>query len=115
MDEQTYPVFKITFLPFSGNSLSTFKQQLNQRISLFARDQNLDKYVENTEPSSSMENLLTELEKTEKRIVILIDEYDCQMTANINNKELYDSYKTVIHDFYGAIKDKKAVKFMFVT
>ena len=99
MDEQTYPVFKITFLPFSGNSLSTFNQLLNQRISLFARDRNLDKYVENTEPSSSMEKLLTELEYTGKRIVILIDEYDCQMTANINNKELYDSYKTVIHDF----------------
>ena len=114
-DEPTYPVFKLTFLPFSGTSLDTFKQQLNQKISLFARDFNLSGYVENTEPSSSIENLLTELEKVRKRIVILIDEYDCQMTANINNKELYESYKTVIHDFYGAIKDKNAIKFMFVT
>ena len=31
---------------------------------------------------------------------ILIDEYDCQMTANINNETLYKQFQEKIKSFY---------------
>ncbi len=49
------------------------------------------------------------------QIVLLIDEYDRQLTANINKPELYEKFRICIRDFYGAIKGKKQIKFMAVT
>ena len=48
-------------------------------------------------------------------IVILIDEYDCQLTANINDKEVYDSFQEFLREFYGTIKGKFAIKFLGIT
>ena len=37
--------------------------------------------------------------------MILIDEYDTQLTANINNPELYEEFKILLREIYGALKD----------
>ena len=50
-----------------------------------------------------------------RQIVILIDEYDCQMTANINNETLYKQFQEKIKSFYANIKDKFAIKFLGIT
>ena len=55
------------------------------------------------------------LNDEQRQIVILIDEYDSQLTANINNKDVYDSFQKCLRSFYGAIKNKGAVKFLGVT
>ena len=47
--------------------------------------------------------------------MVLIDEYDCQMTANINNPDLYGDFKDCLREFYGAIKGKAAIRFLGVT
>ena len=114
-NEPNYPVLNISLLPYASDDLSLFKHQLISKISSFARLNNVKDYVEESEPSTSMDNLLTALERERRQIVILIDEYDCQMTANINNKPLYDSFVKTFRTFYGAIKNKFAVKFLFVT
>ena len=113
--EPTYPVLNISFIPYDTDDLSLFKHQLISKITSFARLNHVKDYAEESEPSTSMDNLLTALERERRQIVILIDEYDCQMTANINNKPLYDSFVKTFRSFYGAIKNKFAVKFMFVT
>ena len=51
----------------------------------------------------------------EMQIVLLIDEYDCQLTANINNPPLYDEFRNCLRDFYAALKGKKQIKFLAVT
>ena len=47
--------------------------------------------------------------------MILIDEYDCQMTANINNETLYKQFQEKITSFYANLKDKLAIKFLGIT
>ena len=47
--------------------------------------------------------------------MILIDEYDCQMTANINNETLYKQFQEKIKSFYANLKDKLAIKFLGIT
>ena len=49
------------------------------------------------------------------QIVLLIDEYDRQLTANINNPELYEKFRICMRDFYGAIKGKKQIHFLAIT
>jgi len=58
---------------------------------------------------------LEQLRLENRQIVILIDEYDCQMTANINNETLYKQFQEKIKSFYANIKDKFAIKFLGIT
>ncbi len=62
-----------------------------------------------------MNNLFSYLNSNEKSIVILIDEYDCQLTANINNPELYNKFQECIRYLYAVIKGKDAVEFLGIT
>ena len=113
--EPTYPVLRLNFLDLDKYSLEHFKQKLNAIISSFARDINVKNYEEKVEPEDTIYFLLDELRKKKRQIVILIDEYDCQMTANINNETLYKQFQEKIKSFYANIKDKFAIKFLGIT
>ena len=114
-DETTYPVLKISFLRYPVTDIEEFKKQLSDDITAFARNNNVEGYTESNEPNVAIKNLLSSLERAKKLIVLLIDEYDCQMTANINNEKLYKSFKETIRSFYGCIKDFDSIKFMGIT
>ena len=113
--EPTYPVLRLNFLDLDKYSLEHFKQKLNAIISSFARDINVKNYEEKVEPEDTIYFLLDELRKEKRQIVILIDEYDCQMTANINNETLYKQFQEKIKSFYDTIKNKWAIKFLGIT
>ena len=111
----TYPVLRLNFLDLDEYSLDLFKQKLNSIITAFAQDINLKGYKEKVEPEDTIYFLLDELRKEKRQIVILIDEYDCQMTANINNETLYKQFQEKIKSFYATIKNKWPIKFLGIT
>ena len=113
--EPTYPVLRLNFLDLDKYSLDLFKQKLNSIITAFAQDINLKGYKEKVEPEDTIYFLLDELRKEKRQIVILIDEYDCQMTANINNETLYKQFQEKIKSFYANIKNKWPIKFLGIT
>ena len=113
--EPTYPVLRLNFLDLDKYSLDLFKQKLNSIITAFAQDINLKGYKEKVEPEDTIYFLLDELRKEKRQIVILIDEYDCQMTANINNETLYKQFQEKITSFYATIKNKWPIKFLGIT
>ena len=113
--EPTYPVLRLSFLNLDNSSLDLFKKQLNSIISEFAIKISVKGYVEKTEPEDSILSLLEKLEEETRQIVILIDEYDYQLTSNINNDELYKQFQQKIKRFYANIKDKFAIKFLGIT
>ena len=113
--EHTYPVLRLNFLDLDKYSLDLFKQKLNSIITAFAQDIKLKGYKEKVEPEDTIYFLLDELRKEKRQIVILIDEYDCQMTANINNETLYKQFQEKITSFYATLKDKLAIKFLGIT
>ena len=113
--DPTYPVLRLNFLDLDKYSLEHFKQKLNAIISSFARDINVKNYEEKVEPEDTIYFLLDELRKEKRQIVILIDEYDCQMTANINNETLYKQFQEKIKSFYATIKNKWPIKFLGIT
>ena len=113
--DTTYPVLRLNLVAYPKNSVNEFKRLLVKDISAFAKKHNVENYVEDISPSASIKSLLDALNDVERSIVIMIDEYDCQMTANINNSDLYNEFKECLRDFYGAIKDQFAVRFLGVT
>ena len=113
--EPAYPVLRLNFLDLDKYSLDLFKQKLNSIITAFAQDIKLKGYKEKVEPEDTIYFLLDELRKEKRQIVILIDEYDCQMTANINNETLYKQFQEKIKSFYANLKDKLAIKFLGIT
>ena len=113
--EPTYPVLRLNFLNFDKNSLEKFNNKLNSKITEFAELNDVTTYKEKEEAEDSIDHLLEQLRLEGRQIVILIDEYDCQMTANINNETLYKQFQEKIKSIYANIKDKFAIKFLGIT
>ena len=113
--EPTYPVLRLNFLNFDKNSLEKFNNKLNSKITEFAELNKVTTYKEKEEAEDSIDHLLEQLRLDNRQIVILIDEYDCQMTANINNETLYKQFQEKITSFYANLKDKLAIKFLGIT
>ena len=113
--EPTYPVLRLNFLNFDKNSLEKFNNKLNSKITEFAELNHVTTYKEKEEAEDSIDHLLEQLRLENRQIVILIDEYDCQMTANINNETLYKQFQEKIKSFYANIKNKWPIKFLGIT
>ena len=113
--EPTYPVLRLNFLNFDKNSIEKFNNKLNSKITEFAELNKVTTYKEKEEAEDSIDHLLEQLRLENRQIVILIDEYDCQMTANINNETLYKQFQEKITSFYANLKDKFAIKFLGIT
>ena len=113
--EPTYPVLRLNFLNFDKNSLEKFNNKLNSKITEFAELNDVTTYKEKKEAEDSIDHLLEQLRLEGRQIVILIDEYDCQMTANINKETLYKQFQEKITSFYATIKNKWPIKFLGIS
>ena len=109
----TYPVLRLNFLDYSTDDVEEFKEFLSADLSDFAEDLGLTGKVKSSHPVLALKQLCKALGS--RQMVLLIDEYDCQLTANINDKVLYEKFRKIIRRFYGALKGKKQIKFLAVT
>ncbi|MDY6420920.1 MAG: AAA family ATPase, partial [Succinivibrio dextrinosolvens] len=82
-DQMKYPVLHLSFLEYSATDLSEFKRQLCLSIYKFARAQKIQDVLDDKEPNVYISNLFDAMNDGEQ-LVLLIDEYDRQLTANIN-------------------------------
>ena len=113
--EPTYQVFRLNLIEYPKDDLIEFKRRLTKDISNFAFLNKVKNYFEDFSPTGSLKSLLEALAIEHRKIVLLIDEYDCQLTANINNKKIYDSFQEFLREFYGIIKGKYAIRFLGIT
>ena len=85
-----------------------------QAIRDFAAELKVRGYTDNDRPNNLLRSLFSAMPDG-MQIVLLIDEYDCQLSANINNPELYEKFRTLIREIYAVLKGEKHVRFLAVT
>jgi len=94
-------------------------ERLTSKLNLFLS--NLEKIygkdVNETGLGPRFEGLIRRAyEKTGRRVVILVDEYDKPMLQAIGNPELQDAYRSTLKGFYGALKSMDAyIRFAILT
>lgn len=113
--EPTYPVLRIDFLKCSVSDIDDFKNQFALILNRFASKHRISEYEQNSDPATALYNLLEALKKEDKKVVILIDEYDRQLTANIANPDLYEKFREILRNLYAIMKSNNSIKFLAVT
>ncbi len=113
-DQDKYPVLHLSFLKFSVTDLADFKKEFCNEILKFAKANSITDFDYDNEPKILLGNVFSAMADG-SQLVLLIDEYDCQLTANINNKELYENFRRFFREFYAVLKGEKHIKFMAVT
>lgn len=114
-DWEKYPVFH---LDFSGATYSSVEIVKNRLESYFATWENI--YGKNP-VEVGYDNRLPGLmkrayEKTGKKCVILIDEYDKPLTDAIGNVDLQNQNRAILQGLYGVLKNADAnIKFAMLT
>ena len=112
---EKYPVIRIDFGRITYKSLDIFEDQMSILIEKYAA-----KY-EASLPSNhyvgKMNDLILHIyEKTGKRVVVLIDEYDAPIARHIADIDLANKYQDSLRDFYSILKaSNNEIKFMFLT
>ncbi|MBO6258228.1 MAG: AAA family ATPase, partial [Succinivibrio sp.] len=112
--QNKYPVLHLSFLKFSVTDFEEFKHNFNNELYKFMKAQTITGVIDSDSPHVLLGNMLSALPDGMK-IVLLIDEYDCQLSANINNPELYEKFRICIREIYATLKGEPHIRFLAVT
>ena len=108
------PVLRLSFLKFSVSDFDKFNKDFCNEILKFAIANDITDFIDAQDPKILIGNIFSAMPEG-MQIVLLIDEYDCQLTANINNQELYEKFRIFIREFYAVLKGEKHIRFMALT
>lgn len=115
--DKTYKVLHLDFSDITAN-VDFFNDFFVNEIDNKCKNLNLKKDTTNrlakTVPSECLKSYLVLLK--DEKIVLLIDEYDAPLTANLDNKEAFNKIRESLSDFYKTIKaHSKKFRFLFIT
>ncbi|MGP1521288.1 MAG: AAA family ATPase [Treponema sp.] len=100
---QKYPVLKLDLNAQKYTKEDDLTTILNENISMWEEKYNVK--TSSPDPISAFTRIIQLLhEKFNKRVVILIDEYDKPLIATLENEELHEQYRSTLKAFYSVIK-----------
>ena len=112
---KTFPVIELDLGNVSKNSPEILEESLNTYILRIARNYEIELI------SNDLVGRFTELieeiyNRTSKKLVILVDEYDKPIIDNIGELKIADGNRKVLSNFYGVLKsNEKFIEFIFLT
>ena len=100
---QSYPVLKLDLNAKEYTKPEHLVEILTEHINEWKQKYNIQ--FEAIAPDSAFTKIIRLLyEKFNKRVVILIDEYDKPLIATLENQELHEQYRATLKAFYSVIK-----------
>lgn len=115
--EKYWIKYPVLHFDFSKNGYSThekLKTQLNKLLSSFEKQYGIIPDTDD-EPIRFDTIIETAAEKTGKKIVVLVDEYDKPMLDALNTPA-FEKNRMLFRDFFGVLKgDDQYLKFVFIT
>jgi len=111
----TYSIIHIDFSNISHESSEKLENSLNDFINAKARKNDIK--LHNSELTNRFSELIEELAiKYNKKVVVLIDEYDKAIIKHLDDIELAKSNRNILSSFYQALKGNDAyLRFVFLT
>lgn len=117
-DEVSWDAHPVLYLDLNTERYDA-KEKLEDKLNLFLCNAEELYGANNAERSlgTRFEGVIKRAcEKTGKRVVILIDEYDKPMLQAIGNTELQDEFRSTLKGFYGALKSMDgSIQFAMLT
>ena len=112
---KTYPVLHFTMSGLKNLKVSEAKSKLENFIADYER-----LYGRNTEeetPGARFRGLIHRAcEKTEERVVVILDEYDAPVMRLLYDTDQLEEMRMMLREFYQVLKDEGAyLKFVFIT
>ncbi|MDR0547222.1 MAG: AAA family ATPase, partial [Dysgonamonadaceae bacterium] len=110
-----YPVFHIEFNLEAYIDLDSLKQALETNLMRLEDEWGADER-ENSYASRFAGLIRRAAEKTGKRVVVLVDEYDKPLLASMHDETLNEQYRMLLKGFYGVLKGEDTnLRFAFLT
>jgi len=102
-DWQNYPVLKLDLNAKKYTEKEHLDEILNDHIEKWCKDYCLE--LNSTSPDSAFKKIIESLyNKFNKKVVILVDEYDKPLIATLENEQLHEQYRATLKAFYSVIK-----------
>ena len=111
-----YPVLHLDLNGKEYDSPQALNRNINYYLSLWDKELATDTSSVNDIEIRFKQIIDIACEKTGKKVVILIDEYDKPIVDNLGNPELSDNFKKTLQGFYSVLKAKDGqIRFGFLT
>lgn len=108
------PLYKVLHLDFSSfkSKADTFEACLLDYIKLQCQDAGIAYDLNSSNPSGLI-NSITAIKNNNSPLVLLVDEYDCPLVANMDDANAFSQVREIIRDFFLTVK-ARATRFRFV-
>ncbi|KZX12186.1 ATP-binding protein [Methanobrevibacter curvatus] len=112
---KSYPVIHLDFSVIGYTNQDVLKESLNIFLERKAKEFNI-KLSKNNLIKDKFEEIIEEIYlKTNKKVVILIDEYDKAIIDHIEDVKLAKKIRGELNSFYSALKHDEYIEFVFIT
>ena len=110
-----YPILHLDLNTRKYDTPEALEQELSKHLEQWEKEYG-DEYSGRAVEERFYHIIRMAYEKTGRRVVILVDEYDKSMLQAIGNNVLQDRYRSTLKAFYGALKSQDGyIKFAFLT
>ena len=114
-DFKSHPVVKLDMSSLSTETTDAFRKSLLEELRYFLQLEEINS--ESDMPSGLLKDLVRGLHsKYNKKVVVLIDEYDCPILDHITKVETAEANRTILRDFFKILKPLDPyIRFIFIT
>ena len=113
---ERHPIFHLDLNSREYKDESSLVAELNRHVETWEREYGCEEYKDRAIEERFLHVIIAAFEKSGKRVVILVDEYDKPMLQSIGNEALQTAYRSTLKAFYGVLKTcDRYIRFAFLT
>ena len=115
---EVYPVIHVDMSSSKYYRLENLHATLDSILSEYERIYHVENVIEDSMAyGQRMKNvILAAYQNTGKKVVVLIDEYDCPMHDSVQDENLQAQIRNIMRDFFSPLKQQDAnLRFVFIT
>ena len=116
--DKTYRVLHFDFSGLECGSVESFQKDAVEKFLDVAKKAGVLGWQENADEYRTIKILMNRicLMAGNSSMVLLVDEYDSPLNANLGNPEVFSGIRKAIYDFYSSVKENSGrFRFIFVT